>query len=231
MSITVYSPYNSRPVEVREQDVGRAVKDSDGRTFYVLAKSDGTGYYGAMTRMGGPKDEDRALEIEFKVNRGQGRVDDEFEAVSEAPRRRGSNRGTIVVIVFLAVVGGMIWALKPKVDWQKGPPANPIVLDPGKPAPTTPAANTGSGNTGGAGTKFDPYAPLPAIPDGNIAIAPGSPIDSAPVTPSPDAMLNHGAPVKAPATPDGAAALSHGKPIKSAPTTAPSTSAPAPKKK
>ena len=145
MSITIYSPYNSRPVEVREQDVGRAVKDSDGRTFYVIAKSDGTGYYGAMTRMGGQKDEDRAMEIEFKVSRGQGRVDEEFEAAEEAPRRRGSNRGTIVVIVFLAIVGGMVWAMKAKVkdSWQKGPEANPIVLEGGKPAKTTTAGPTG----------------------------------------------------------------------------------------
>jgi len=227
MAITVYSPYNGQPVEVRDQDVGRAVKDGDGRTFYVLAKSDGTGYYGAITRMGGQKDEDRANELEYKATRLQGRVDDEFDAVADAPRRSGSHRGTIVVLVFFAAIGGLIWAVgSGKNFWQKGPPANPIVLEGAKPNKTI-TTETGSpagpsaGSTGGKG-QFDPYAPLPAIPDGNVAVA-SKPIDSAPVTPGHDALMNHGAPVKGPATPDGNAALGKGKPLKSAPTTAPST--------
>jgi hypothetical protein len=233
MAITVYSPYNSQPVEVREQDVGRAVKDGDGRTFYVLAKSDGTGYYGAMTRMGGQKDEDRALEIEYKVKNLQDVVDEELDSVA-APRRRGSNRGTIVVLVFLGVVGGMIWAVKTNMGkdaWQKGPPANPIVLEGGKPAPSS-GSTTGAGNPNaptvvasspGPMGKYDPYAPLPPIPDGNVAVSHGAPIDSAPVSPGSEVLTNHGAPVKGAGVIDGAPPTSHGKPLKSAPTTAPST--------
>jgi hypothetical protein len=238
MAITIYSPYNSQPVEVREQDVGRAVKDGEGRTFYVLAKSDGTGYYGAMTRMGGQKDEDRAADIEYRSKHLQNAVDDELDSVA-APARRGSNRGTIVVLVFLGIVGGIIWAAKTHLGkdtwpWQKGPQANAIILEQGKPGPAgpaaapkagAPAAAAAAGGAGASANKYDPYAPLPPLPDGNVALTHGAPIDSAPVSPGSAVLTNHGAPVKGPVTPDGAPTTEHGKPLKSAPTSAPSTSA------
>ena len=52
MPIVVPSPHSGQPVKVRDEDVGRAVRDETGRIFYVLPKSDGDGYYGAVTRTG-----------------------------------------------------------------------------------------------------------------------------------------------------------------------------------
>ena len=46
MPIVVNSPYSGESVKIRDQDVGRAVKDRDGKVFYVLPRSDGSGYYG-----------------------------------------------------------------------------------------------------------------------------------------------------------------------------------------
>ena len=52
MEIVVKSPHNGRPVKVREQDVGRAVRDDEGHIFYVLARGAKDGYFGSMTRGG-----------------------------------------------------------------------------------------------------------------------------------------------------------------------------------
>ena len=60
MAITIYSPHSGRPVMVREQDVGRAVRDDSGRVFYVLQKQDGGGHYGSRTRIGGAEQEQHA---------------------------------------------------------------------------------------------------------------------------------------------------------------------------
>ena len=40
MPITIFSPHSGNQVKVRDQDAGRAVKDEEGRIFYVLPKSD-----------------------------------------------------------------------------------------------------------------------------------------------------------------------------------------------
>ena len=63
MAIKVLSPHSGRLVMVREQDVGRAVRDEGGRIFYVLVRSDGAGHYGSPTRSGGAAYEKRALEL------------------------------------------------------------------------------------------------------------------------------------------------------------------------
>lgn len=60
MAITVLSPHSGNPVTVRDQDVGKSVKDREGRTFYVLQAPDGL-YYAALTKVGGQKDLDRYL--------------------------------------------------------------------------------------------------------------------------------------------------------------------------
>ena len=52
VGIVVKSPHNGRPVKVREQDVGRAVRDDEGHVFYVLARCDQNGYFGSTTRGG-----------------------------------------------------------------------------------------------------------------------------------------------------------------------------------
>lgn len=53
--MNINSPYSGDPVKIRTTDIGRAVKDTEGRIFYVLPRSDGKGYYSSITRKGGPK--------------------------------------------------------------------------------------------------------------------------------------------------------------------------------
>ncbi|MEM7575951.1 MAG: FKBP-type peptidyl-prolyl cis-trans isomerase [Planctomycetota bacterium] len=67
MPLTVLSPYSGRPVKVRDQDVGRAVRDEEKRVFYVVARPEeapvapadapsGGTHYASLTRHGSEKD-------------------------------------------------------------------------------------------------------------------------------------------------------------------------------
>ena len=35
-AVTILSPYSGKPVKVREQDLGRAIRDEQGRVFYIV---------------------------------------------------------------------------------------------------------------------------------------------------------------------------------------------------
>jgi len=59
MPITVFSPHSGRPVKVRDEDIGRAIRDEEGHIFYVVTKHDGKGFYASFTRKGSEKDEER----------------------------------------------------------------------------------------------------------------------------------------------------------------------------
>ena len=131
MPVTVLSPFSGRPVKVRDQDVGRAVKDQEGRIFYVIKKSDGSGYYGAPTRAGGPKDEARALELENKTILASGNTHEQVDAVHDATGkgRRGVRSGTLLVIIFLILAAALFIFSKTEMAkklWQPNPapPAN-----------------------------------------------------------------------------------------------------------
>ena len=91
LGILVHSPFDGQPVKVRDQDVGRAVRDKQGRIFYVLEKSDGTGHYGAPTRAGGEKDEHRYDQMLAKASRanqvGQAKS---YEQIHDATGKRPS---------------------------------------------------------------------------------------------------------------------------------------------
>ena len=59
MPLTIHSPHSGHPVKVRDEDIGRAVRDEENRIFYVVPRASGEGFYGAITRKGSPKDEER----------------------------------------------------------------------------------------------------------------------------------------------------------------------------
>ncbi|MCC7193347.1 MAG: hypothetical protein IT444_11250 [Phycisphaeraceae bacterium] len=137
MGIIVNGPFSGKPVKVRDQDVGRAVRDEEGRIFYVLPKSDGAGYYGAPTRAGGKKDEERAIQMENRHAIARGNVHEQVEAVHDATGRRRGMRGKVVVIILLAIFGGLVWFAKwgPMGDltkaWTKSEaPPKQIPVDP-----------------------------------------------------------------------------------------------------
>ena len=96
MPITVLSPHNGHPVKIRDADVGRAVRDSDGRLFYTVERPDG-GYYAAVTRKGSP----RCLERYERLERGEEllprTVASADTAAPVAPNRAAAATGPIEV--------------------------------------------------------------------------------------------------------------------------------------
>ena len=109
MAIIVKSPFSGKDVKVRDNDAGRAVKDEEGRIFYVLPKSDGSGYYGSITRSGSgaARDESRNEEMEDKVAVARGNVHENVEASRGGG---GGMAGKVIVLVFiLAVLGFGAW--------------------------------------------------------------------------------------------------------------------------
>ncbi len=119
MAIIVQSPFSGQPVKVRDQDAGRSVRDEEGRIFYVLPKSDGSGHYGAPTRAGGPKDEQRALELEQKVAATKAHAQRQQRPVHDATGGRGRARPGrwILLFVLLALgAGAYLFTLGPLRD-------------------------------------------------------------------------------------------------------------------
>ena len=138
MAITVNSPHSGRPVKVREQDIGRAVRDEAGKIFYVLQRSEAEGYYGSVTRLGGPREEQRYLELPpSPLPDPDPSAQD--QPVHDATGRRGSSlRGKLVILVFVLVALGMIllwlFTVGPwgSVEWQTSLPSNqiPVMVPP-----------------------------------------------------------------------------------------------------
>lgn len=108
MPIIVRSPYSGRPVKVRDQDINRAVRDEQGRVFYVIQRSDGQGYYSAPTRHGSDKDEQHYLELEAQAGSLEAEQVDqppEPAPVHDATgRRRRSPVRTVVTLILLLLI-------------------------------------------------------------------------------------------------------------------------------
>lgn len=111
MPIIVNSPYSGLPVKVRDQDVNRALRDEEGRVFYAVPRSDGSGYYGSPTRQGSAKDEQRAAELAAKMAQShKSGAEESRKQIHDATgkRRGGLRRLVILLIIFAAIVAG-VW--------------------------------------------------------------------------------------------------------------------------
>jgi len=110
MGITIYSPFSGREVKIRDNDLGKAVKDEEGRMFYVLPRPDGSGYYAAPTRAGGEKDianYDRMLEKQNRVKSSGGSAQAGAYVANVGKKKKG---GLVKLIILLAILGGLGWA-------------------------------------------------------------------------------------------------------------------------
>ena len=109
MAVVVNSPHNGRPVKVRQQDVGRAVRDDEGHIFYVLARSDAEGYVGSLTRGGGaapPRPVEgagKALDQEHAQPDAQEPPDKTLPHDATGKRRSKSPARLVIVILLLTV--------------------------------------------------------------------------------------------------------------------------------
>ncbi len=114
MSITILSPHSGNQTKIRDKDVGRAVQDAQGRTFYVLRDENGE-YYAAMTRAGGEKELERyrhmaaraGFQTEIKAHDTP--VDDYRRPISRKPDGFPFGKLLTWLIVLGALAGGAWW--------------------------------------------------------------------------------------------------------------------------
>jgi FKBP-type peptidyl-prolyl cis-trans isomerase len=147
MPIIVNSPYSGQPVKIRDQDIGRAVRDEEGRIFYAVKRSDGSGYYGSPTRQGSPKDEQRYIEMQTKGAQAQAIARQQVLAVHDATGRprRNPARLAVLLIILLGILAAVAFVAVTVLEidiWpaatQLQPPRTiePMELpEPGPPAP------------------------------------------------------------------------------------------------
>lgn len=108
MPITINSPYSGKPVKIRDQDIGRAVRDEEDRIFYVVPRENGEGYYSAPTRKGSAKDEARYNKMLTRSADVQEHIDVQHQAVHDATGRKRPGRARLVVR--LVLVAGVLVA-------------------------------------------------------------------------------------------------------------------------
>lgn len=114
MGIVVHSPHSGRPVKVRDQDVGRAVRDEQQCIFYVLERLGGNGYYGAITRAGGSRDEQRYDQMLLKQE--QARTTGHTETARQIHDATGPGRLRVrlkLLILLLAAAGVVGYLFSP----------------------------------------------------------------------------------------------------------------------
>lgn len=156
--VTILSPYSGRPVKIREHDLGRALRDEQGRVFYVVEDPE-HGRYAARTRKGSPKDLERYRQIESGVAKlddgpvlSEAQVQQAHDATG-SKRRNPVGRLLFIVILVLLAAAGYVYLTNP--GW--------LGLD------TTPTESetqeTTPGSVPGSGPETDPES-LP-VPDGS----------------------------------------------------------------
>ena len=125
MPITIHSPHSGYPVKVRDQDIGRAVRDEQGRVFYVLQREEGEGYYASKTRAGSATAETAYDKLEKHD------APAEAEAHDATGNKRSNPRGKLLIGVFvlamLAVVLVWLFTVGPlgNVEYGRGPEGSP----------------------------------------------------------------------------------------------------------
>jgi peptidylprolyl isomerase len=114
MAMIVHSPHDGQEVKVRDQDLQRAIRDSEGRIFYAVKRSDGQGYYGSFTRKGSDKDEQRYLDmIEKSQHAREVGAERSAQQIHDATGRSsgpGAVRWVLLLIV-AALIAAVTWYL------------------------------------------------------------------------------------------------------------------------
>ena len=118
--VTILSPYSGRPVKIREHDLGRALRDEQGRVFYVVEDPE-HGRYAARTRKGSEKDLQRYREIESgvaKLEDGPELEDARAQHVHDATgSKRRNPMGLLAAIVILSVIAAAGYIYLNHPDW------------------------------------------------------------------------------------------------------------------
>ena len=150
----ILSPHNGRPVRVRDKDVGRSVRDCDGKIFFVLereqpneaADGDSVTYYGSLTRVGGAEQEKKYDDLAAKqtIAREVGQQRSEAQVHDATGSKRSNPRGKLLIFaLFIAMLGVIVlwlFTLGPlgNAEWQKTPLNSRQVDSQGKPETDSP---------------------------------------------------------------------------------------------
>lgn len=149
MPITILSPYSGKPVKVRDQDVGRAIRDEEGRIFYIVDATDGGTPYSSMTRKGSEKDEQRYRKLESGSAQLSQTAREHVHQVHDATGKKRRNPvGVLLLVLILALAGGAAYVYFVRPDLVPG------LQQDDSPDPNTPGAIQGEG-TPGEGTPGD----------------------------------------------------------------------------
>lgn len=154
MPIIVHSPYSGREVKIRDQDVGRAVRDEENRIFYVLERADGSGHYSAPTRAGNPREEQRYDELVAKISqtRAAGQLESQRQ-VHDAmgkPRANLLVRAIVLIFILLVIAGAYLYLSGHLNQWLGGQGTSPLQ----PPAPAVPAIPDTPPPTPSTGMKY-----------------------------------------------------------------------------
>ncbi len=144
MWIDINSPYSGLIVRVRDKDIGRSVRDKDGRVFFVLPRTTGEGHYASVTRIGGPKEEEKYLAMlakeEAALASGEARSQQQIHDATGRQRSSWKGKFVILVMVLILLVLVYVFTIGPfggeNFPWRK-PPAPPVspVLPPNPSVP------------------------------------------------------------------------------------------------
>lgn len=117
--VTILSPYSGRPVKVREHDLGRALRDEQGRVFYVVEDPE-HGRYAARTRKGSPKDLQRYREIESgvaKLDSDEQRPAANLQAHDATGSKRSNPMGRLILILVVLAAAALGYVYISHPEW------------------------------------------------------------------------------------------------------------------
>lgn len=154
MPLVVLSPYSGNPVKVRDQDVSRAIRDEEGRIFYVVQRADGKGFYASMTRNGSARDEERYAELEAKTARQREVTQETVLAIHDATGKRGGrSRGlgrVLLTLLLLALLAALAYGAFVLFGDQLLPGNSPVPSLPAPSVPSLPPPQPGAAISGAA---------------------------------------------------------------------------------
>ncbi|MEM9416555.1 MAG: FKBP-type peptidyl-prolyl cis-trans isomerase [Planctomycetota bacterium] len=117
MPITILSPYSGKPVKVRDQDVGRAIRDEEGRIFYIVDSDDGGEPYASMTRKGSEKDEQRYRKLaEGSATLEQTARTQVTQAHDATGKKRSNPVGILALLIVLLALAGAAYVYFARPD-------------------------------------------------------------------------------------------------------------------
>jgi len=121
VSITVQSPYSGRPVKVRDEDVGRAVRDEEGRIFFVLPNPESGGHFGSRTRSGKQRPQAVTPDPDVSLSPSSAASEVDLDQCHDATgEQRSCVRGKLVIVVLIIIMAVLVYLFSPLGPYSWG---------------------------------------------------------------------------------------------------------------